>query len=489
MLLEDIVQLPFGKMVDTLCSGDKERRIDQYRKEYDGEHRILTDPDRRSREVGPDDNRHTVDPAKLVVPFQKLIVEMAVAFLFAIEPKLSIRKYSLMGEDGASEDAIDMAMQNILDVYRANKMEYFNRRLMREVCIETKAAELWWADPGRDNDGNRVVKVKCMLLSASEGSEIHAHWNDLGDMDAFVRQYTTTELIDGREKAVNHSDVYTADKIWYGKKISSEWEIIEQKNPFGKIPVIYYEQPEPEWASVQKLIDRMEYMISRHADSNDYNGHPITVAKIPKEGGINLPSKSEDGKFLQLFGVRNQDGKYEYGDINYLTWDQAPDSIKIEYDNIKQLIFSMTSTPDISFEAMKGIGTVSGTALRLMFLASTLKAKNKEEIYGEGLTRRNNLLKAIMAQADTGNAAAYNALDIDVEFQSPIPEDIRETITALNIARGGDAVVSMETAVRRNPLVDDADAEIERLDAEKREQASSRMIGSFGFGGDEEGAA
>ena len=186
-----------------------------------------------------------------------------------------------------------------------------------------------------------------------------------------------------------------------------------------------------------------------------------------------MPDKTEDGKMLQFSADENtQTGEIEYGDAEYLTWDHSPESIKLEVENLKEFIYSMTATPDISFNNIKGVGNVSGIALRFMFLDSLLKAKDKQEIYGTGLTRRINLLKAILSVVDVKQAANLEKLDISVEFGNPLPENIQDIIQTLALARPGEPIMSKETAVRYNPFVNDPIAEIALMKHEQGQTAA-----------------
>ena len=85
-------------------------------------------------------------------------------------------------------------------------------------------------------------------------------------------------------------------------------------------------------------------------------------------------------------------------DAKYLSWDQSPESIKLEGGTLKDLIHYMTGTPDISFENLKQIGPISGIALRLMFMDAHMHASDKEEIFGKGIQRRINFLKAALVK-------------------------------------------------------------------------------------------
>jgi len=438
----------FEKLRAILCKDTRDRDIEIYRKQYEGDHDILQRP---VKIIGKGTKQRRIEQAKLVIRYQKKIVKLAVAFLFGDPVKLILSN---------KEDKFQEAFNRIQQIWDRNKLDYFNKKLARRVFVETKAAELWYVVVG--DDGTKHVKVA--LLSDEEGDEIYPHFNENGDMDAFVRRYELQAL---DEKTYEHVDIYTADRNFFAVK-KQEWQIEEKENVFGKIPVIYYEQKEPEWSAVQAEIDRVEMLISKFADTNDYFGSPTLKLKGKI---INPPDKAEVGKMLRFSGQTSPDGKMEYGDAEYLTWEHAPEAIKLEYEILKDIIHSMTATPDLSFNNVKGLTKTSGEALKFLFMDSILKAKDKEEIFGEGLTRRINLLKAILSVTSVKNKEALQELDVSVRFGNVLPQDIIETIKALSMARGGDMLMSQKSAVRQNPFVENSEEEIEILEKEQGELA------------------
>ncbi len=462
MNIEEILALnDYTKIITLLNVSPKELDIETWRKEYDGDHAILTDTSRTDEYIGDGNSKRLVKKAKEIITFQKKITEIAIAFLFG-EPVDLIH-------DG--DEATAAAFDAVKSVWNDNKLDYFNRKLARAVFIETHAAELWYV---RENPVTKTKELKVQLLSEKDGYKIFPHFNDMGDMDAFSVSYTVEELTaTGEIKKIESVRIFTATEIITLRKESKGWIEDKKQNPFGKITVVYYTQDKPEWADAQSLIDRNEMLISRHADTDDYYSGPITKVK----GKLTkMPDKDRDGKMLVLEGQKNpQTGAIEYGDVEYLTWDHSPESLKLEFENLRYLIHSMTSTPDISFDNVKGIGNISGIALKLMFLDPMLKATAKHEVFGEGLDRRINVIKAMLAVTDTGLKTGLDGLSVGVKFRSPLPDALTEIIEALVTARGGEAIMSREAAVAHNPLVEDAASEIERLE---QEQNTTQSLGA-----------
>lgn len=444
----DILKQPIDKAISTLTAGQsaKDAASPKNRDAFEGRHDILSDPDRAAKTVGDTPGtqrvvRHTSE----MIPFQKRIVNSAVTFLFGAPVTLILNN-----DEKAALDLINA-------VWKKNKLNFFNKELARDLFVECKVAELWHVP------AVLPARIRVSLLSTRKGYKFYPHFDEFGDMDAFTVSYST-ETAEGRTQE-NYS-IYTANNIIQAVKKDGVWSDKRRSNLIGKIPVVYIEQDEPEWAGVSTQINRLEYLMSNFADTNDYNGSPITQVK-----GVvsNMPKKEDTGKLVTVAPETNSmTGEVTYpGGVEFISWDQAPDSIQLEMDALKDVIYSMTQTPDLSFSNVKGMSAVSGIALRLMFSDALFKSRDKQEIFGPALERRLNIIKAILKLTNIGMANSIENADIDVVFGDVLPQDVKELVGALSVARGGEPIMSEEAAVRRNPLVTDAEKDIQSLAAEK----------------------
>ena len=474
-IIDQILALTDVKKIITELTKDQDyipiAEVNQ--EEYDGKHKILN---RDNKEIGEGDTAKTVITAKLVTTFQKLITNLAVAFLIGRPVK-----YVLDSEDNTEE-----AFSSIKSVFDGNKMQYFDRKIARATMIETRAAELWYArndtfdseNPLKPGDPGYVgSKIGVQLLSLKNGFKLYPHFDQYGDMDAFTVTYDMDVFDKTTGKVVQEArtDVYTADATYKYVEAAGGAKLEETvENPFGKIPIIYYAQEDSEWSDVQSLIDRYEDLISNHADENDYYASPMIKVKGKL---VEMPDKTQTGKMLKFDAVPSPDQKsLLYGDAEYLTWDQEPESLKLEGNNLRDLIYTLTSTPDVSFSSVKGISTLSGIALKLLFFDATLKSMNHQEVFGEGFMRRVNLVKEIVAFTAVASEEQIRSVEVTVKFQDPTPQDIAENIKMLTEGRAGQPVMSEKTALRNNLLVTDVGEEEEQMEEERKQEAAS-----FGF--------
>ena len=125
---------------------------------------------------------------------------------------------------------------------------------------------------------------------------------------------------------------------------------------FDRIPIVYVSQEQPEWFEVKELIDRYETTLSKLGNSNDYTAYPILLI----HGDIKtLPNKDDNGKIINLPMKKDDSGNWIKGGAEFLVSSNSAESSKLEFDNLKELIYSISHTPDLSFDNVKGLGSVS----------------------------------------------------------------------------------------------------------------------------------
>lgn len=418
---------------------------------------------RNGREVEEKYTARYEEVNRLAVSLQKKIVNTAVSFVFT-KPVTLKADFS----KGSAEEKILEAIKSILFT---NKINPFNRRVARELFRYGEVAEYWYPVELGDRKVKYGIstghKLKVQLFSPGRGDELYPYFDESGDLVAFSRQYYVEDSL-GKEQV--YFDTFTADRlIRYHKSGGGVWTILsETPNPLGKIPIVYYCQPGPEWADVQPLIDRLEKLLSNFGETNDYHSSP----KIFVNGKIKgWSKKGEAGAILE----GEKDAKAQY-----LSWDHAPEAVKTELDTLLRLIYSLTQTPDISFDSVKGIGNVSGIALKLLFMDAHLKVFDKAELFGEGFQRRLSILEAYIGQMDLALASAAKDLYIESVFTPYMIDAQSEWIDTLMTATGGKPILSQEKGSELSGLTTDPEADFKRIKAEKEAEETYDVFGGGG---------
>lgn len=421
-------------------------KTEDFIKQFDPKgHKVLNPADRPNKMKNKGGQLQAVPISRLPIPLQKIIVKRAVSFLLGNPVKIK----------GPGENEPQQKIEAFVKkLWQDSKLDYLNKDLARILFSETEAAEIWFSEEapkgyweGTAGVGaiNRRLRVK--IVSEGTKDKLFPVFSKSGDLVAFGRHYS----VDEAGEKVEQFDLYQETTVSRYAKKTKDWEFVQEgTHGFDKMPVIYYKIDWPLWFDVQEMIERFETRLSNFADTNDYFGDPIITVKGQVEG---FADKGESGKLLQLT---------KDAEANYLTWQHAPESTKLEFETLIKLIFSMTQTPDISFESVKGIGQVSGVALELLFLDAHLKAKENEAFFGLGIQRRLNFLTHAAALLMPALKPAAQTV-LEPVFTPYMPNNVKEMVSLLSDAVGGKAVMSIATAVKNNPLVSNAAEEIELM--------------------------
>lgn len=451
---------------------------EQYAAQYDPKLHDINDPrkrpdklvviDKDSEEYGEVKNINVnaeltteqgfrIEPvARIALALQKLIVKRAVAFTFGNPVAYDA------DPQNDEEKAVLAALKRVLhDV----KEKTLNRRVARSLYSTTEVAEYWYpveGDEGHDLYGfTTKMKFRVALFSPAFGDRLYPYFDDNRDLIAFSREFTK-KADDLTTRTCFETYTKDAHYIWTAEgptgTEAKNWELVEgypKQLTIGKIPIVYGSQPAVEWEDVQSLIDRLEKLLSNFADTNDYHASP----KIFVEGKIlGFARKGEAGAIIE-----GEEG----AKATYLSWAQAPESVRLEIDTLLRMIYTITQTPDISFDSVKGIGAVSGIALKLLFMDAHLKVQDKMEVFDDYLTRRANILLAYLGAANVKSKAAARRLIVSPRITPYIIEDETAKVNLLQGANGGKAVASQKTTVRRLGWAEDPEAELAEIQQEE----------------------
>lgn len=355
-----------------------------------------------------------------------------IAFAFQ-QTVVSVRKHfmNLNNSKIYANDENSVLLARLKEVRQDNKYNYKINQLATAVMSELSAGELWYV--------NEAKEVKMQLLSPSRGDYLAPVWDRHKNLVAVVRTYTDLEDNEVTE-IYRENDIHTF--------IGEEFIGVTTHN-IGKIPIVLYEQALPEWHMVQDIIERYETLMSNFADTNDYNGAPIIVVKGQIEG---FASKGERGKIVEI---------EEGAEMNYLSWDSAPESIALELKELKEAMHKFSHTPDISMEALKGMG-LSGVAFDRVFIDAQLTAEDKLfSDFGESMQRSVNLVKHILVRLE-----GLKDEPINIELEAFRFNDLESQVKMLIEMSG--VTMSQETAVKLTAVLQGLDPrdEWERFQAE-----------------------
>lgn len=137
---------------------------------------------------------------------------------------------------------------------------------------------------------------------------------------------------------------------------------------------------------------------------------------------------------------------------------------------IQESIYRIAACPDFSSESFVG-GVSSGIAIRYRLTGMETRAGKIEAVMKKALQRRIEIICGI-ASLKYGEEVFR---DIDIDFKRNIPEDNTSLIALVNSLKGS---VSDATLLSQLPFIDDVNAELEALKAQKAENMALYSFGS-----------
>lgn len=402
--------------------------IEAYNKEYDvNQHSIFTDiaryPDKKIETNYTDENGNvkiktkTIPLNRIGLPYQRKIVNVATTFLCG-EPI----KYS----NNIEETELFNAFQKVID---KNKMKFVDRDIITSVGRFTECAELWYhiEDPNEYYGFHSQFRLKVKVLTPDKNN-LYPLFDENEELISFGREFKIDQ------KTI--FEVYTAEKIIRYEKEKDWQKVSENINPIGKIPIVFYKQDSVEWADVQTAIERLEQIYSYTAESNDKFAFPILKLRGEVVGQL---SKDNTGKVLQLG---------ESADADFVIPPTANQSLNDEINRLERDIHDFTSTPNISFDNMQGLGNMlAGSSAEFLFLSAHLKVMDKLAVYVPALQRRASVIKSYLQMF---NVKLRNQdLDIEPIITPYIINNDREFINFLMEANGNKPIYSQEYSMRK----------------------------------------
>ena len=447
-----IVAKDIGRVISLMDSHQQE--ADEALKEYNPKtHVIMERKDKILKDL-TGKRKGTLARWKLRVGYPVYINEMSLVFIFG-QPVKWVQL----------SDGTDDGFKAYTDLLARMHINSKIRQCKRLAGSETESAMLFRVF--RNNEGQADCQLR--VLSRSKGDEIYTRWDVYENLITFAWGHYSKDV---SGQTTYHVDIFTDKAIYHCRRGSFGWDVEEEDNPIGKIPVIYFRQKK-EWEGVEELINREEYIASRRADTNDYFSDPYLVIKAALLKS--MPNKDVENKTLVASDNVDDVSKL----AGFLTWDGQNESKKDEIEWLRHHILTKTFTPDIDWSQMKGLSSMSGKALKQMMLLADIKATKHKELYDELLDRIGSLVISIMANVLYINRSELklDELKVQATYREPFGEDVAEVIKNINDSIEG-GTMSEESGIEQNPLVKDKQLEKARV-MKQREQAAREQRDLF----------
>lgn len=311
----------------------------------------------------------------------------------------------------------------------------------------------------QDDENPAKMQTDVFVVARSTGYKIRYLFDQYKRLMVFAYGYKLKE----GNRDVEHWEILTPKFNYECKKLPVGWEVNSIPNPTGKINALIFIQPKA-WDGAEQRIKRDEMLDSKIGDNNNYYADPIAAATA--DVIASLPEVDKPGRLIQMPSAQSQ--------FKYIEPPQDSASRRDEKDNLNKTILFDTFTPDFSFENMKGMGTLSGIAIRNAMILGYIKRANRLEVYEEMVSRFLHLTLKVLTQLYPDKITMIEALKIKFEFQDPFPDDASKNWQGIvTLYQGG--VCSLETAVTMLALTDAPEDEIQKLQEAAAEKAAQEM--------------
>ena len=408
-------------------------RIQRYKDYYDGKHKIL-------EKKYKDKTRLC---SRVATSYPKCITDSFVGYIASP----GFISYS------SSND-----IEELMDILRYNDYQEEDSNFLLNALIYGTAAELMYID------GDKKTRFKLINPTQCFGVYDDSLTNDLL---YFVRFYPINEWDETDNYAVDvYSDYDIKHYIMRGENGQLEF-MGEEPHYFSQCPCNIFSLPDEKsiFDCVMPLVDAYNEVLTSEIDDFSLfcdaflglfgvDADAETIAQMKESRVLILPPDSADARWITK---SSSDA-------------QTENILKRLHDSI----YRVASCVDFSSETLMN-GVSSGIAIRYKMSGQETRSAPIAAAMKKALQRRMEILCGL-ATLRYGEEVFR---DIHIDFKRNIPEDTAATINLINALKG---TVSDATLLSQLSFVEDVNAEIEAVEAQKQRNMA---LYSFG-GGDEE---
>lgn len=283
-----------------------------------------------------------------------------------------------------------------------------------------------------------------------------------GELLYFVRWYEANNLDDDD---LHYVEVYSNQSVkkYAMHGFGGNLELMtEERHFFGDVPVSVFalnDDEESIFASVISLNDAYNELQS--AEIDDFQAWvDCYLQLVGCDAGSEELAEMKKNRVLIL---------PEGATAQWLTKNANDTQIVNLLENIKENIFKITACPDMADDNFMA---QSGTALAYKLVGFENVASGIVARFTKAIQRRIELICNIL------NLKASDAVwrDININFVRNIPVNLTETINLVNALKG---TVSDATLLAQIPFIDDVQAELEAVQAQKQANMDLYGFGAF----------
>jgi len=463
----------------TIISRLKERSVsvplwEKLIKDYEPtRHRIVGDRTGRKDKYRSDGIERA---SRIYIGMEKLLSSRYNEYTFSIPVK---RVYTNL-EDNSTRNDIANALEAI---YKHARIDAVNLKRGLAYYAACEAFTIWYTveRPNTLYGFPSQYKLKCKTYSPMEGIRLYPIIDEMDDMLAMSFEY---EKYVGN-RYVTYFETYTADRhyLWQlsGEGVDGWQERLFESEETGekvrgerisiqKIPGVYIYRPVPVYFGLTNLREEIEYTLSRNSDVLAYNSAP--VLKISGE----IIGDEHKGEARRAFRMENG------GDVSYVSWSQSNEALKYHVDMLVKLFFMQAQMPDVSFDNLKGLGSIGYDARQTLFTDAHLRIGEEAGPWTEFLERECNVIKAFLKQMNVKWAEEIDNVDVEHIVTPYIQNDEKYEIEKWMKANGDKPLVGHMESIRKAGVSEDPETTFNEYQESKASSLEQQVQNLFGSG-------
>ena len=161
------------------------------------------------------------------------------------------------------------------------------------------------------------------------------------------------------------------------------------------------------------------------------------------------------------------------GDVGYVSWNQAIEALKYNVQESKELFWSLTQMPDISFSNMSRLGNIGYDARETLLTDAHLKVGDESGDWIEFFEREDSVIKSFLKMMNTAWENEIDEVEVEHIITPFIQRNETAEITKRMAANGGKPIESHLESIKRYGQSNDPQ---ETLDMIRKEQAEETQI-------------
>lgn len=356
-----------------------------------------------------------------------------------------------------SNDDIEIVM----DILRYNDYQTEDADFLLDALVYGVACELMYIDAQGQTRFRLINPINCFGVYDDSLT---------GDLTHFVRWYKVNEWDNSDTYKVDVYNDYTIKHYTMQGESGYLSFVDEQPHYFSQCPANVFTLPDEKsiFDCILTLQDGINELVSSEIDDiNAFVDAYMMLVGVDADAD-DIASMKENRVLVLPEGAT----------ASYLTKSANDAQIENILTRIHNSIYRVAKCPDFSSESFVG-GVSSGIAIQYRLTGMENRAGIIESRMKKALQRRIEIICGI-ASLKLGEEVFR---DINIDFKRNIPEDITTAINTINALKG---TVSDKTLLAQLPFIDDVEAELEALQAQKTANMELYGFNAFSTTGNDE---